>query len=225
MPWIEEEEALLKEKLTGLVVTDGRKPGGRPVRTWFRWPEMEQRDIQRDPAATMEAQYPFITIDLINVGEALDRAQRGGQMRPTVEGYRPPGTLPSATPGRIHVTEWPVAMNLDYQITTHARNIQHDRQMMRQLWALFPGRYGSLGGNAAPYVRPFSAQLLNMTPGDRIDEFGKRQFRKIFSLRIFSELWASPIVERTEVTDIEINLPIDIPPGEWFSDINCYESE
>jgi hypothetical protein len=175
VPWIEEEDDLLKSKLSGMEVTDARSPDGRPVKVWYRHPEMELR----------EQDYPFMVIDLYNVSEALERAQRGGQMRPTVTSYRPPEyTEPTA--GRIHVSEWPVAMNLDYQVTTYARNIQHDRQMMRNVWTQFPGRYGSLGGNASPYVRPFSAQLTNMVPGDRLDEFGKRQFRKIFSLRVFS---------------------------------------
>jgi len=214
MPWIEDEDRLLKDKLAGLMVTDAKAPGGRGVKVWYRFPEQELR----------EQDYPFITIDLLGVGEALDRAHRGGQMRPTVEGYRPPEYV-GAPEGRVHVSDWPVSMNLTYQITTYARHIQHDRQLLRQIWALFPGRYGSLGGNAAPYVRPFSAQLLNMTPGHRLDEFGKRQFRNIFTLQVFSELWASEIKSRPLVTEIEITLPIDVAPGDWFSNIDCYEDD
>lgn len=212
IPWIEDEDALLKEKLAGIVVTDAKAPGGRGVKVWYRYPEQEERDIV----------YPFITIDMIGVREALDRAHRGGQIRPSLTGYRPPEYV-GAPEGRVHVTEWPVAMDLDYQLTTYARNIQHDRQIMRQLWALFPGRYGSLGGNAAPYVRPFSAQVTSMVPGDRLDEFGKRQFRKIFSLRVFSELWATPVNEVGELTNIDIELPVDVGAGDWFSEINCHE--
>lgn len=214
MPWVEEEDQLLKEKLQGLVVTDGKAPSGRGVKVWFRYPEQEVR----------EQDYPFITIDLLGVAEAFDRAQRGGQVRPTVNGYRPP-EYTGPPEERIHVSDWPVAMNLTYQVTTYARHIQHDRQLLRQLWALFPGRYGNLGGNAAPYVRPFSAQLLNMTPGHRLDEFGKRQFRNIFTLQVFSELWASPIKARPEVSNVEITDVIDIPASEWFTDITCYEDD
>ena len=212
MPWIDEEDDLLKSKLSGVVVTDARHPGGQGVKVWYRHPEQELR----------EQTYPFMVIDLYNVAEALDRAHRGGQIRPTVTGYRPP-EYTGASSGRIHVTEWPVAMNLDYQVTTYARNIQHDRQMMRAVWTLFPGRYGSLGGNAAPYVRPFSAQLVNMIPGDRLDEFGKRQFRKIFNLRVFSELWATPIKDVHQLEEIELIFPIDVGVGDWFSGINCHE--
>lgn len=215
MPWIEEEEYLLKDKLGGFVVTDASSPvGGRPVKVWFRYPEMEERDIT----------YPFLTIDLINISEALDRSQRGGQQRPTVQGYRPPDMATVAAAGKTLVTEWPVAMNLDYQVTTWARNIQHDRQLLRTMWAKFPGRYGSLGGNDIPYVRPFSAQLMSMVPGDRLDEFGKRQFRKLFTLRIFSELWASEIKEITNVTGIDIIIPVDPGTGDWFNHITCYET-
>lgn len=213
MAWIDDEDNLVKAKLAGMSVTDSSAPvGGREAKVWFRFPEQELR----------EADYPFLTIDLINISEAADRAQRGGQMRPTVTGYRPPGFAVSG-PGRIAVTEWPVAMNLDYQVTTWARTQQHDRALLQQVWAKFPGRYGSVGGNAAPYVRPISAQLMGMVVGDRLDEYGKRLFKKIFTLRVFSELWASEVKEITGVTGIEISLPVDISPGDWLSDINCYE--
>jgi hypothetical protein len=211
-PWIEEEEDLLKEKLGGLTVSDSKAPA-RPVKVWFRFPEMELSQVV----------YPFVTIDLIGIAEATERAHRGGQQRPTVQGYRPPDMVAGPAAGKTFVTEWPTAMNLDYQVTTWARNAQHDRQLLRQLWAKFPGRYGTLGGKDVPYVRPFSCQLMNMTPGHRIDEFGKRQFRNIFTLRVASELWASEIREITQLTEIEIDLPIDIAPGDWFNDITCYE--
>lgn len=214
MPWIDEEDDLLKTKLQGMVVTDAKAPpDGRPVKVWYRHPEMELRDQD----------FPFMIIDLINVSEALDRAQRGGQQRPTVNGYRPPDMMDGAAAGRILITEWPVAMNIDYQVTTYARNIQHDRQMLRQFWTLFPGRYGSLGGNASPYVRPFSAQLTGMTPGDHLDEYGKRKFRKMFTLRVFSELWASPIRDVHQLETIDLIFPIDVGVGDWFSGINCHE--
>ncbi|HET7110298.1 MAG TPA: hypothetical protein VFI41_05465 [Gemmatimonadales bacterium] len=219
MPWIEDEETLLKEKLSHFTVTDQKAPTGRSVGVWFRFPEME---LTPDRERRLEGMYPFVTIDLINISEALDRAHRGGQMRPTVDGYKPPDYV-GPPEGRRHVTDWPIAMNLDYQLTTWTRNIQHDRQIVRQFWTLFPGRYGYLGGNASPYVRPFSAQLLSGTPAHRIDEFGKRQFRNIFSLRVFSELWASQIKEVGELTEFEIEIPINVAPGEWFSDISCFE--
>lgn len=219
MPWIEEEDQLLKEKLSHFVVTDAKAPAGRPVKVWYRYPELEQRDVQR--SEVWESLYPFVTIDLIDVAEALDRAERGGQVRPTVQAYRPPDWNSVAAPGRVHVSEWPVAMNIDYQITTWARNIQHDRQLMRQVWALFPGRYGYIGGKETPYVRPITAQLMNMTPGDRIDEFGKRQFRKMYSLRVFSELWASPICDVGEVTELDFSFRLDAPSDEWFTKLDC----
>lgn len=165
--------------------------------------------------------YPFITIDLVNISEALDRAHRGGTMRPTVTGYRPPDMAQDAVEGRTFVTDWPMAMNLDYQITTWSRFNSHDRQILRSIWERFPGRYGSLGGNASPRVRPFSAQLLSMVPGDRQDESGKRQFRKIFTLRIFSELWISELREITNVTTLDISMVLD---KFGISNIDCYES-
>lgn len=214
MPWIEEEEILFKAKLSGFTVTDAVDPSGKTVKVWFRYPQMEIQD----------ADYPFLTIDLIGVSEALDRAQRGGQMRPTVTGYRPPDMATDPDTGKTFVTEWPMAMDLSYQVTTWARNQKHDRELIRQIWATFPGRYGSLGGNASPYVRPFSAQLLSMTPGDRIDEFGKRLFRKMFTLKIFSELWASEVKQITDVTSIDITMPINVSGDDWFSNITCFEN-
>lgn len=221
MPWLEEEDQLLKEALGSFIVTDARAPAGRPVRAWYRWPEPEMRG-QADVKSKRELAYPFITVDLIDISEALDRAHRGGSVRPTVNGYRPPEfTGPPAK--RIAVTDWPVAMDLVYQVQTWTRSIQHDRQLVGQMWARFPGRYGSLGGNASPYVRPFSCQLLEFTPADGYDEHSKRRFRKIFTLKVFSELWATPIKTVRQLEKIGINLAVDVGLDGWFSEITCYE--
>lgn len=215
--WLLEEDEMLKEKLLGMKVYDQRAPAGgagRDVGVWFRFPEPELRDVS----------YPFVTIDLLGISEALDRAQRGGMVRPTVQGYRPPDMVADAPAGRVLVTEWPIAMNLDYQVTTWARNIHHDRAMVQQLWTKFPGRYGSVGGNATPYVRPVSAQLTGFTPGDRLDETGKRLFKKMFTIRLFSELWASQIQNVAQVTTVDISVPsLFGNESGWLTSIDCYE--
>lgn len=212
MPWVNEEDELVKLKLQGMIVTDQKMPGGRPVKVWFRQPEGEIRQVE----------WPYVTIDLLSIAEGLDRAHRGGQARPTTTTYGPEG-LQEAASGKTLVTEWPVAMDFFYQVTTWTRSAQHDRQLSRQMWAKFPGRYGSVGGQATPYVRPRSCQLLGWTQADRIDEFGKRLFSKAYTLKVFSELWTSDIVEVTQITDVDIDITIDVPDGSWFSDISCHE--
>jgi len=215
--WGLEEDEMLKAKLAGITVTDQRADPdtGRPVKVWFRFPEAELREVT----------YPFITIDLIGISEALDRAHRGGQVRPTVASYHPPDDeFTDPAPGRVLVTEWPIAMNLDYQVTTWARNIHHDRAMTGQLWVKFPGRYGSIGGSVTPFVRARSCQLLGWTPGDRIDDAGKRLFRKMYTIRVFSELWAAQIRDVVQISTIDISVPsLFGSEDNWGSVINCME--
>jgi hypothetical protein len=212
--WLLEEDALLKEKLQGIIVRDARADptAGRPVKVWFRFPEPEIREVE----------YPFVTIDLINISEALDRAHRGAHAPPVTQ-YVPPDELPEPVTGKVLVTEYPIAMNIDYQVTTWARNIHHDRQMTQQLWVMFPGRYGSIGGNADPYVRPRSCQLIGFAIGDRLDEFQKRLFRKMYTVRVFSELWASQIKQITQVTTISIDMPSLFGDEPWITVLDCHE--
>jgi hypothetical protein len=211
--WLLEEDTLLKDKVSGMTVSDQREDP-RPVPVWYRFPEQELRDVT----------YPFVTIDLIGISEALDRAHRGGRMRPDEQQFLPAGELPAPEAGRVPVTEWPIAMDLSYQVTTWTRNVHHDRDLTRQMWVRFPGRYGSIGGSVSPYVRARSCQLMGYMPGDRIDDFGKRLFRKMYTIKVFSELWASQIRNITLVTTITIDVPsLFGNEAGWLNVIGCNE--
>lgn len=210
--WIEEEDLALKQKLSTMVVTDASAPAGRPVKIWYRMPEMEERQVV----------YPFVTLELFDVSEALDRAHRGGRLQPTQTGFGPSDLAPP-DPNHTWVTEWPVAMNLDYQVSTYARSNLHDRQMLGQMWTTLPGRYGHIGGDSTH--RPRTAQLLSFSTADRIDEFGKRLFRKIFHVRVFSEIYNVTPKQITQVQQILLTTPVLFGnESNWITQLLCYES-
>jgi hypothetical protein len=45
----------------------------------------------------------------------------------------------------------------------------------------------------------------------------------MFTLKVFSELWASPIKDVHQLETIELIFPVDVGLGDWFSSINCHE--
>ena len=108
MPIIVNEDKALKLSLAGITVADAGNPT-RPVGVWFGQPDAELR----------EQVYPYITIDFIGYSEDPTRAMRGM----TQLTYFPEG----ANTSEQYVTEYPIPVNLDYQITTFARQPRHDR--------------------------------------------------------------------------------------------------
>ena len=84
--------------------------------------------------------YPYITIDLVGVSEEVDRTHRGSLTIPTDSMYTPEG----ATEGQI--TSFPIPVQLNYQVSTWARQPRHDRQIIAQLFSYgrLPLRFGQL---------------------------------------------------------------------------------
>lgn len=192
MPFILNEDAALKDKVKGIKVTDDNAPeGGRNVAVWFRMPEGELRDQK----------YPFITLDLINVEEDTSRAHRGIiAMR-----YLPEGV--TATDDETVKTEFPIPYNLDYQITTHTRYAQHDRQIMAELLKQdrLPHRFGFLHVPQDDTVRRLD--LLSVRPADTMmdTEAGKKRlFRKIFTVRVSAELLPSTVAKVIDTETVTI---------------------
>ena len=64
--WILDEDFALKEKLKGVVVSDQHQRA-RALGVWFAHPDLEIR----------EQEYPYATIELMEVSEAQERVHRG----------------------------------------------------------------------------------------------------------------------------------------------------
>lgn len=167
MPYIINEDKALKALLSGITVSDSGNPN-RPVGVWFGQPDVEIR----------AQSYPYITIELVGVSEAFDRAHRG---------YVPFGYIPEgADPEQQYEGWYPIPVNLDYQVTTYARQPRHDRQMINALFApgRLPLRFGLLEIPEDGTVR--RVDMLGFVKRDTTEQ-DKRLFSNVYNVQISSE--------------------------------------
>lgn len=200
---LDEDEAL-KALLTGMTVSDERM-ADRPVLVRFGYGEPELTGDT--PGAQIT--WPFVTIALLDVREETDRAERG-----RVQFAYPVGSS-TAVDNTVdaHLAEWPIPVGIDYEITTHARSARHDRQILANIIGqAFPFRYGSLD------VDDGTVRRLDVLSGpesaDWIDGHGKREFRKVWAVRVSSELPGSQVAlvrraTETNLTVIDLTLRQD----------------
>lgn len=175
MTFILAEDAAIKTYLSGITVAD-EKNATRPVKVWFGYPDVEIRTQD----------FPFITIDLMSVRNAVER-----QMSGNIYDGDYSGTINPVT-NRYYTYEVPVAYDLMYQITTYSRHPRHDRAIIFQLSQLFPGMRGHLPvpndlGTHTAYRHMF---LESTMKSDRAEgENGnKRLLRNIYTVRVISEM-------------------------------------
>jgi hypothetical protein len=199
-PFIIAEDLALKTLLQGMTVSD-EKNASRQVKVWFGYPDVEVR--------TQE--FPFVTIDLIDMIPANER-QTSGML--TDNDYR--GTIAPIS-GRTYSYEIPVAFDLVYQITTYARNPRHDRAIIHQLTTKFPSKYGGLlvPNELGTETSRRHMFLDGFAKRDAVEgETGNRRLlRNIYTVRIVSELTplsAKIATKRVEEVNINTN-PVSVP--------------
>jgi hypothetical protein len=166
MTFLLNEDAAVKELLKGITVSDQANPN-RPVAVFYGQPDL----------AIRQQSYPYITIELIDVSEANDRAHRG-----YVEtSYIPEGAT------EVAKTWYPIPVNLDYQITTYCRYPQHDRQIIATLLSpgYIPFRFGQLLIPQDGTAR--RVDFLGYVKRDRTEQ-DKRLFSNVYTIRVYSEL-------------------------------------
>lgn len=205
MTFILSEDEALRDLLLGMTVADNSN-SARAVQVWFGMPDMEVR----------QQSYPFVTIDLIDVSEATERVMVSDNVRPWY--YAP--TLPQ------DADDWsmpyPIPMNLDYQVTTYARQPRHDRQILAQILGnRLPMRFGSVvvkeitgpetDGVITHDCTVRRLDMLNVSKRDTV-EAGKRLFMNMFTVRISSEV-PSPYAERyyTRVQQVHLTTDANYP--------------
>lgn len=191
--WLLDEDRALRDLMKGIVVSDGAD-SERNVEAWFGHPDLELR----------EQKYPYITVDLLEINEGLDRVHRGNLYfdndPPAWWGKTPLG------PGSQFrwVGEMTTPVDLIYQVGTWARNPRHDRQILTQ--CITGGRTPLRAGmvrTADGFVRRLD--FLGHTKRDR-EEGGKRLFNNIFRMRMSSEVPFSEIERYQRVSAVRINL-------------------
>lgn len=207
MTFLISEDEALRERLKGMTVSDN-KSESRAVGVWFGQPDPEVRDQS----------FPFVTVDLINVAEAKQRVMSAQQVSPW---YFEPEEL---SIGDVTYASWsmymPTPVDLDYQITTFARQPRHDRQIMAQLLGKkLPFRFGSLvvrerQTGMVEDVEQWDStvrrlDVLDISKRDTT-ESGKRMFMNAFTVRVSSEI-PTPFVERLYQRVNTINIAY-VPP-------------
>lgn len=188
------EDMALRERLTGMKVFANNGPtDGIPVPVYFRLPEDEVR----------ARSFPYVIIDFLAVARDATREHRGVTSMP--DGYHPPGV-----PNGVHI-DFPIPVNLSYQVSTFTRNVQQDRQLVGQLITRLPVRFGALEMSAARGAPDDnSMRRLDLTSGPvtrDTKEGGKRIFSKVYSLSIASELIFAEIGLLAEVRQIFLDPP------------------
>lgn len=164
--FILDEENALRKALLGITVSDQRD-GDRRVNVRFAQPDLE---IGRQS-------FPFITIDLIDVRRAPEREHRGI----AAPAYDMPA---DAIPGRWQI-DYPIPVDLIFQITTYARHVIHDRKMLSAiLTEKAPFRFGALYPDDNT-VRRLDVLDVSLRPET---EAGKRLFKNAITVAVTSEL-------------------------------------
>lgn len=178
------EDKALRDLLTGMTVSDD-KSASRPVGVWFGQPDPEIR----------QQSFPFLTIDMIDLAEATERAM-SGRARPWY--------LDVNATGFDDWSVWyPIPVNLTYQVTSFSRHPRHDRQIIGQVIGnRLPLRFGSLvvptgkqdsQGRALATVRRLDT--LRVLKRDTT-ESSKRMFMNVWTVRVSSEVMQPFDVEK-----------------------------
>jgi hypothetical protein len=187
------EDAALKSYLAGMTVSD-EKEAARAVQVWFGYPDVEVRSQQ----------FPFVTIDVIDVRQAFERQTSG--IYYDVD-YM--GTTPQVA-GQTYRYEIPVAYDIIYQITTYSRHPRHDRQIVFQMTHKFPGKWGYLPvddelGTSTAYRHMFLESFVKRDTVEP-DLGNKRLFRNIYTIRVVSEITPEAIKQfELQVDTVNIN--------------------
>jgi hypothetical protein len=178
-PFIVAEDLALKTHLAGLTVSD-EKSATRQVKVWFGYPDVESR----------AQEFPFITIDLIDILPTTERQNSGVMYDSDYNGTIAPSQ------NVVYKYDIPVAYDLVYQVTSYARHPRHDRAIMYQLLNKFPSKFGKLAvpnqlGTETGYRSMF---LDGFVKRDAVEgETGNRRLlRNALSVRVVSEM--SPLI-------------------------------
>jgi hypothetical protein len=204
MTFLLSEDTALRNLLKGMTVTDQKADGGtgatRNVDVWFGQPDQEIR----------AQAYPYITIDMIDIAEGFDRAMRG-KVKPV---YLPdPTTGPNETDGYDSETQgwdidFPIPVNIDYQVTTYSRQPRHDREILAQiLYNKIPMRFAVLDIDDNTVRR---LDLLDISKRD-VTEQGKRLFINAFTVRVSSEIAPTTFNKMYKALQVNVTGTTDNP--------------
>ena len=208
-PFILAEDKAIKALTQGIIVKDDSSQS-RTVKVWFGYPDVEIRTQD----------FPFITIDLIDIVPASER-QTYGYL--TDSDYQ--GTI-APVEGQTYTYNVPVAYDLVYQISSYCRHPRHDRAIMFQLMNKFPSKYGHLivPNELGTENSSRSMFLDGFIKRDAVDgETGNRRLlRNVLTVRVISQM--TPVVAAAvtkQVDQVRLNtttsyIPSNLQPVQSF---------
>jgi hypothetical protein len=195
MTFLLSEDKALRLWLQELTVTDQKADGldvPRQVGVWFGQPDQELRNQN----------YPYITIDMIDVQRDPAREMRG-YAQPE---YLAPEGLDVETSG--WQIELPIPVNIDYQITTYARHPRHDRELLSQLLhQRLVFRFGQLSIEDGTNRR---LEVMDVSKRD-VTEQAKRLFVNAITVRVSSEIVQDTIQELYKAQRVSTQLTENLP--------------
>jgi hypothetical protein len=187
------EDKALRLNLQGITVHDQKSTGQdtpRQVGVFYGQPDQEVR----------AQSYPYITIDMIDITPDAMREMRG-RVSPA---YLAPEGLDAETKG--WEIDLPIPVNIDYQISTYARQPRHDRELLAQLlYQKLPFRFGQLDLDDGTIRR---MEVLNVSKRD-VTEQAKRLFVNAITVRVSSEIAQSSYSELYKVQQVDQTLSAD----------------
>jgi len=168
----------------------------RKVGVWFGQPDQEIR----------AQSYPYITIDMIDISEDFSRAMRG-RVKPAY--LTNPSVIGTNTAWDTDEHNWdinyPIPVNIDYQITSFSRQPRHDRQILAQLlYSKIPLRFAVLDtGPNTVFGTTRRLDVLDISKRD-ITEQGKRLFVNAITVRVSSEIAAETFNKMYKVLQLNV---------------------
>lgn len=185
MSFLLAEDEAIRNLLLGMTVTDQKsvteEGPTRSVGVWFGQPDQEMRDQK----------YPYITIDMIDISEDFTRAMRGKVKPAYIQDPElgPDGENDYDGDTQSWEIDYPIPVNIDYQITTYSRQPRHDRQILAQLLnTKIPLRFAVLlTGPNTVYGTHRRLDVLDISKRD-VSENGKRLFVNAITVRVSSEI-------------------------------------
>jgi hypothetical protein len=199
MTFLLSEDAALKNYLQGLTVSDQKSTNdGRPrdVAVFYGQPDQEIR----------AQAYPYITIDMVDIRKDSEREHRG-KVSPA---YLAPENLGANKGWEI---DFPIPVNIYYQITTYCRHPRHDRELLSQLlYSRLFLRFAQLSLDDGTNRR---LEVLDVAKRDSTEQ-AKRLFVNSITVCISSEIAQGLLTELDKAHNGVAIAPIDVSTPQQF---------
>lgn len=196
MTFLLSEDDALRKQIQGITVHDQRSTGDdapRQVGVFFGQPDQELRSQV----------YPYITIDMIDIQRDTEREMRG-RITGDVKQFGYLG--PTETSDLGWDIDLPIPVNIDYQITTYARQPRHDRELLAKLLhEKLPFRFGQLSLDDNTVRR---LEVLDVAKRDSVEQ-AKRLFVNAVTVRVASEIVQEAYRQYYKVEEVDIT-PIEL---------------